>query len=1279
MKNNVKILFQITVAVLITVPVITAGDSVYYITPDDGSGECPTSDNCHTLTHYVDNDSFSHTINATFVLMEGQHQLGTDVTIDSAHNITIMAFDSQSSSNPIITCNSPVGLWFSNSTSITITNIVINSCSNHGNTLGALTFSNISGTLALDSITVTNSSSRGVIMNKVEMVDIQKCIFKSNGNGGIEMVDVQEILIEGCSFTDNTAKYGGGLKIKASSSTCPILSLIHSNFTNNTALYGGGLLIDVQCGSMTVSNSHFSYNTVQRLGGGVRVRVSNGTYHPNFTFIQSTFEYNTVLGKDVLPGEPPAGGGVYMYLTEIKPTITIIVTECTFNSNNGHYYGGGLAINRNDTHIRAKSSTFLINTIIKYSLFQFNNALETSGIYINFLNSNTTILGSKFFNNSCTYKRCYSSRAVIMFQHTKPMTQWPSDATISDCAFLDNDQIGLRSYFFIPSLKIRNVTFHGQVTAMFIFLNADSTIENITVTSSSSSAIVINCNSLASITLSDLKIHNNQGTGIAITNCHKIIFRGNNTIANNTASLDGGGMAIYGKGPFVIAPHATVLFSNNTAGRSGGGVYVKEKSSKLLLNLHSQCTIQETSANRIYFELNKAVVAGDDFYGGKFFYCMNNKHNYYTPKRNNTVIALPENVPKSWNQPSSRSSKPFSVISSDPIAVCLCENDTVYCSKMSTINKQMYSGESFNVSIAVVGLGGGVNSGSFITTISSGLELISDANDNFIANKSCKTFVYTPKLTHPTNYQFNTNATLNISNSLIPDGYLNISLTMLPCPPGLVLDTVTRSCVCDSALTQKVPGIRCNVSWMPHPIEYSKNNWIGYYKPLNCTIAHSGCPFDYCVSSTAKFSLNESDLQCNYNRSGILCGQCRPGLSLMLGSNKCSQCSNDWLALVPVFAISGVLLVVILIALNLTVSVGSINGLLFYANIVKLNESVFFPRGNIPIISQFIAWLNLDWGIETCFYNGLEGYWKVMLQFVFPVYLWFLVIAIIIACRYSFRVSRLCGHNAVPVLATLILMSYTKALRTVTKSLMINAIECGDARWKVWNVDGNIPYLSSKHVVLFGISLLFLFTGLVYTGLVFSSQWLQRYSGKCCKSTRDPVVKLKPLIDAYTGPYKDRYRFWTGLGLIVRILLTVTFTLTSESMHVVNNFFVSITILLAIPLGCRVYCNKYNTIAEIYSHINLFFLASTTTVSIDDGSTFISTTTLTEISITFEMLLFLSIIGVQCYTRGKDLFKKRRQVDSSRYSQRNYGSFFNDDLPMDNHTQQREPLIFENN
>ena len=79
------------------------------------------------------------------------------------------------------------------------------------------------------------------------------------------------------------------------------------------------------------------------------------------------------------------------------------------------------------------------------------------------------------------------------------------------------------------------------------------------------------------------------------------------------------------------------------------------------------------------------------------------------------------------------------------------------------------------------------------------------------------------------------------------------------------------------------------------------------------------------------------------NRSGVLCGECAEGLSLMLGSNKCGQCSNVYLTLLLPFALAGIGLVAILIALNLTVSVGAINGLIFYANIVKIQESFFFP------------------------------------------------------------------------------------------------------------------------------------------------------------------------------------------------------------------------------------------------------------------------------------------------------------------------------------------------
>ena len=184
-------------------------------------------------------------------------------------------------------------------------------------------------------------------------------------------------------------------------------------------------------------------------------------------------------------------------------------------------------------------------------------------------------------------------------------------------------------------------------------------------------------------------------------------------------------------------------------------------------------------------------------------------------------------------------------------------------------------------------------------------------------------------------------------------------------------------CQCDRVI-EAVKGTQCNVDWMPHPIKRSGNNWLHYNEQYNCTVAHRNCPFDYCNTSTVFLSLNESDLQCTNGRSGTLCGRCQPGLSLLLGSNQCGSCENKYLSLVLAFIVAGVALVVFLLVFNLTVSVGSINRLLFYANVIKLNESVLFPNG-MPVLSQFIAWLNLDLGIQTCFFNGLDGYWKTWL------------------------------------------------------------------------------------------------------------------------------------------------------------------------------------------------------------------------------------------------------------------------------------------------------------
>ena len=96
--------------------------------------------------------------------------------------------------------------------------------------------------------------------------------------------------------------------------------------------------------------------------------------------------------------------------------------------------------------------------------------------------------------------------------------------------------------------------------------------------------------------------------------------------------------------------------------------------------------------------------------------------------------------------------------------------------------------------------------------------------------------------------------------------------------------------------------------------------------------------------------------------------------------------------------------------------------------------------------------------------------------------------------------------------------------------------------------------------------------------------------------------------------------------LIVRILLTVIFTFTSEKSSLLNNnFFITLTVILAI-IGSRVYRNKYNAVIETFSYINLFILASVATpLSINDidGK---SVSMASMISVTLEIFSFLIII-----------------------------------------------------
>ena len=114
----------------------------------------------------------------------------------------------------------------------------------------------------------------------------------------------------------------------------------------------------------------------------------------------------------------------------------------------------------------------------------------------------------------------------------------------------------------------------------------------------------------------------------------------------------------------------------------------------------------------------------------------------------------------------------------------------------------------------------------------------------------------------------------------------------------------------------------------------------------------------------------------------------------MLATSNCKECSNLYLLLLIPFALAGISLVALILMLNITIATGNIHGLIFYANIVAANRAILFPTLN-NFLTVFISWVNLDLGTETCFYNGMNSQAKVLLQLVFPAYLFLLMFLII--------------------------------------------------------------------------------------------------------------------------------------------------------------------------------------------------------------------------------------------------------------------------------------------
>ena len=746
------------------------------------------------------------------------------------------------------------------------------------------------------------------------------------------------------------------------------------------------------------------------------------------------------------------------------------------------------------------------------------------------------------------------------------------------------------------TIIMNNRAFNGGAliaTDSTVYMSGDTTITNNTALSSGGAIYAYQ----SDISFSGNSVVKNNSAKRSGGSIHAIgstikFNQGAHYFADNSATENGSGGALFLelnsqihivksiKEDYNCSPNYALCIENSTLwlklefthnfAHYGGAIFVNDGANTDICGSHTyspsaECFFQtlqlyysetpfpNTPIKNTLFHNNTAIIAGNSLYGGLLDRCIFNPFlEHYSDMKHfaplfvydvKEVANLTHNdyTPSQYLQ--TVTNIDLDSISSLPLRVCFCDqNGTANCSYQPP-PPEVFKGQSFTLSVVTVDqvnhtLPGTVH--CLLSSKSGGLAEGETRQDTF---EDCTQLTYTVFSPNPFEE-------LTCYADQGPCKDLGISKQSLEvhfshCPVGFkLLPNSNSSCNCDPDLKPYITN--CSIStgtvlrqgefWVS-PINFNSTLGISY-------IVYPHCPFDYCHPPNEALFINLNstsgvDKQCSFNRSGKLCGKCKPGFSLILGGKHCKICSSYWLLLFIPFALAGIALVAFILMLNLTVAVGTINGIVFYANIVAVNQSTYFPFEKPNFLTVLISWLNLDFGLQTCLYDGMDTYYKTWLQFLFPLYIIFLVVAIIVIGDYSHRFASLfAGKNPVATLATLILLSYAKLLRTVIAALSFAQLPHQNGSHEtVWLLDANVLYLQGKHIPLFIVAVITAMIGLAYTFFLFSWQLLVRCPKRLFILRWMTNSKLLSFIDAYHAPYNNQHRYWTGMLFVLRTIL----------------------------------------------------------------------------------------------------------------------------------------------
>ena len=574
---------------------------------------------------------------------------------------------------------------------------------------------------------------------------------------------------------------------------------------------------------------------------------------------------------------------------------------------------------------------------------------------------------------------------------------------------------------------------------------------------------------------------------------------------------------------------------------------------------------------KIYVENNVADLAGNLIYASPIEKCL--FHVWPVPTLSSHIRNLSLLIKEIFTFNNSVSTTPAVICSCDPYSVppqCINKSVslTVYLGRNITIHVAAFNTNQQESLYALIN----AQYNSYISISHSHKQLVTALQQGVCTNLPYTIFYSTNANTKYPIY----NVHLDISlYAHTPQFYVNVTL----CPEGFQpADGGTCQCVYSNS---RFTGNELNCNIENGSVTHPPSSWIGLTE--NKIYGYSSeCPPLYCIANLPAVDLSNPDSLCYGNRIGTFCGTCDNNLSAVFGTADCQECSNLYLLTILGYAIAGLLLVILLFVLELTITSGTINGLIFYANVIGSNQSYLYGHQSFLLYLRVcISLINLELGFPLCFYNGMTQLVSTFLQFLFPVYIWIITVAIIYLSRYSIRLSRITGKRAVPVLVTLVYLSYSKIVTCIVNTLTVATIETVDGqKYLVWYLNGSLMYGHWPHIIPIILSLVMLILFVIPVTLLST---LAPFLG-CIRL----INRYMPLTDAVFAPYKNKWRFWFGLRIW---LLMAALVITSFFRG--NNIKLCLAIQLVLVSGfslVQAFIQPFkNTAIEI---LDLFFMVN---------------------------------------------------------------------------------------